>query len=171
MTNNTEYRILGRHKELLSLETRNENRSVVAALTSQARSTLEILSPDLENDIYDNPEFVAAVSQLARRSRHSSVRILIRDSAPVVKNGHRLVELAYRLSSSIKIRKTGHPYRELNEALIIADETGYLHRKAAHRYEAVASFADRREARRLMEWFNDVWEKSTPDPDLRRLHL
>jgi hypothetical protein len=53
----------------------------------------------------------------------------------------------------------------------VADETGLVFRKQAHRYEGIVNFNDRGRCRQVLSDFNDSWEKSAPDPELRRLHL
>ena len=109
--------------------------------------------------------------QLALRSRHSRIRVLVKDSHRAVKDGHRLVELARHLSSFIEIRKAHEDARDAAEAFLIADGIGTLHRTLASRFEGTVNFRAPLHARRLAQWFTEVWERSAPDPELRRLHL
>jgi hypothetical protein len=88
-----------------------------------------------------------------------------------VRRGHRLIDLAQRLSSKIEIRKPIAEYADINRTFFVADEAGYVSRPLAERYEGVANFSDRLSARNLVNTFNEVWERSQQDPQLRRLHL
>ena len=153
------------------LDGSEEARRIALALALNAQRSLRIYTRDLDNPVYNTREFVKAVTGLATRSQYSFIHILIQDSTYVVKNGHRLIELAYRLTSKIKLRNPSYEYRNYNEAFLVADETGLIHRRIADRYEGTADFRNPLKARNLAYFFDEVWEKSAPDPELRRLHL
>ena len=163
--------ILGGSNQELSLETREENRAMALSLVSQTRRNVVIVSRDLDPPIYSNQAFVDALSALARRSRHTHIQILIRDSMAIVRDGHRLIPLSQRLSSSFQIRKIHRDFSRFNEAFLIADEIGVLHRPKADLYEGKVSFKAPLKARELLDTFHAIWEISAPDPELRRLGL
>jgi hypothetical protein len=97
--------------------------------------------------------------------------MLVQDPRPIVKDGHRLIEVARRFSSFVALR-TAHPdYQDYNETFLIVDETGLLHRRIADRYEGTVHFTAPRLARERLAFFNEVWERSEADPELLRLHL
>ena len=162
---------LGNTDTKIVLDTSEDNRIAALALAQQAQRSIRIFTRDLETLVYNTQDFIEAVTRLATFGQYSLIHILIQDSTHVVKNGHRLVELAYRLSSKIKLRKPCYEYRNYNEAFLVADEDGLIHRRLADRYEGTASFHNPMEARNLAKFFDEVWEKSEPDPELRRLHL
>jgi hypothetical protein len=157
--------------QALRLASRADNQRVAAALVAEARRSLEVFSRDLEAEIYDQPDFLEGVRALALRSPKVCIRILLQDPARVVRDGHRLVELARRLSSFIEIRRPSHDYRDYNEAFLIADGSGLLHRRLADRYEGEASFKHPLRARELRNFFDEVWQRAAPHPELQRLHL
>jgi hypothetical protein len=146
-------------------------RELALAMASQAQRTLDIVSRHLDPPLYNTGPFVEAVKELALRGRHSRIRLLVIDPAPLVAGGHRLLELAQRLSTFISLRVPGPDHRQFNEAWLIADSTGYIRRLFSDRYEGTASFADRRYARELTHEFDNLWQHAEPDPNLRRLHL
>lgn len=162
---------LGNTSKKIALESSEDNRIAALTLAKQAQRSLRIFTRDLESSVYNTQDFIEAVTKLATGSQYSIVHILIHDSSNVVKNGHRLTDLSYRLSSKIKLRNPCHEYRNYNEAFLIADETGLIHRKLADRYEGTVNFNNPLEARNLAKFFDEVWEKSNPDPELRRLDL
>lgn len=170
MNEASEY-ILGDHSDIIHLESMQDNRDVSMAMVQQAHRSIHIFTPDLDPHLYDTPGFVEAIKNVAIHDSHSYVQILVKDSSRAVLHGHRLVELARRLSSHIHIRKTSIDYNEYNAAYLIADETGYIRRTNASRYEGVACFNNRNDCRHLINFFNTAWEKATPDPELRRLHI
>lgn len=162
---------LGEEAREIRLESRADNQRVAAALVGKAARTLDIFSRDLEAEIYDQPEFLAGIKSLALRSRQVRIRILVQDASRVVRDGHRLLEMARRLSSFIEIRRPSHDYRDYNEAFMLVDGTGLLHRRSADRYEGMASFRQPLRARELGNFFDEVWQRSAPHPDLQRLHF
>ena len=163
--------IVGESAGPVTITTSEEARLAALALATQARRSLHIFSRDLDAPLFDNVPFVDAVAGVAARSRNTFVHILLQDANRVVNQGHRLLELGYRLDSKIKMRKPHPDYQHFNEAFLIADETGLIHRRPGDRYDGIVDFSARREARELVKFFSDVWERSAPDPGLRRLHL
>ena len=162
---------LGKTDIEIPLTTSEDSRSVALALAQQAQRSIRIFTRDLETFVYNTQDFIEAVTKLATLSQFTLIHILIQDSTNVVKNGHRLVELAYRLSSKIKLRNPSREYRIFNNAFLVVDEDGFIHRNLADRYEGIANFHNPHEARNLTKFFDDAWEKSNPDPELRRLHI
>ena len=90
---------------------------------------------------------------------------------PVTKQGHRLVELANRLSSMISIRTPDEAHAHINEAIFVADGVGFIKRTMADRFEGIASFYSPLDARELADHFNDIWAHARPESQVRRLHL
>lgn len=162
---------LGEFKQKIQLETFEENRAAALALVNQASRSLHIFSYDLDPMVYDNPEFVEAVKNLAIGHSHSQVQIIIQDSRKIIEHGHRIIELARRISSSIHIRKTPAEMKTYSQAFLIADKTGVLYRTIGDRYEGYVNFDDRFECKNLLDFFTTTWEHSAPDPELRRLHI
>ena len=162
--------ILGDTVETVNLESSEDQRRAAAALVGQARRRVDIFSRDLDKKIYDYQAFLEALQALAV-NHHGQIRILVKDSDKAVKYGHRLIPLSQRLTSLIEIRKVAEDYKEYNEAFLIADETGYVHRRHADRFEGITRFNAAKEARELLVFFNEVWRNSAPDTNLQRIYL
>lgn len=163
--------VVGQTDCLIRFEGRADNRALATALATQARRSIDILSPDLEPAIYDHRQLVQALADLARRSRYSTVRILVCDANRVVKTGHRLVETARRLSSSIHLHRPDEEHMDLREGFVLVDEQAFLHKNIASRYEGEANFKAPLRARELGKRFDELWETSAPELELRRLHI
>jgi hypothetical protein len=161
---------LGESLVPVKLSDSETQRLAAVALTRQARRSVDIFTRDLDKKIYDYRPFLDAVQELAVKHR-GLIRILVKDSCKAVKYGHRLIAVSQRLTSFIEIRKVAEDYKEYNEAFLIADETGYVHRRLADRFDGIASFNAVKEARDLLAHYNEVWKNSAPDPDLRRIYL
>jgi len=166
-----EDRILGETAGPVALETKEQNRLAVLALTRQAKRRLDIFTRHLDPAIYDDPPFLEALAALALRSRYSEIRFLVHDTERAVQEVRRLLELSQRLSSFVQLRTPNEDYKDYNEAFCIADERGVLHRTLSDRYEGSVDFDAPLHAQRLRAFFNTVWEKAELDPNLRRLHI
>jgi hypothetical protein len=162
--------ILGQFQESIDLADSEAQRRAAVALAHQARRCVDIFTRDLDKKIYDHKDFLDGLQNLAVNNR-GLIRILVKDSSKAVKYGHRLIPLSQRLTSFIEVRKVADDYKEYNEAFLIADEIGYVHRKHADRFEGIARFNAAKEANALLIFFNEVWRNSAPDPDLRRIYL
>jgi len=163
--------VLGKTKRVLLLRSDSEFRDVICDLADQARMSLKIWSPLLEHGLYDNPEFHDAVARLARRNRHTKVQILIYDSHRMVKNGHAILELARRLSSSISIRIVHQDYRILNHEYLLADQSGIVYRLDYEVFDGYTNYHDMTEANRFSREFVRAWETGLYDPNLRQLKI
>lgn len=153
------------------VERRREACAVAHALAAQAQRTLLLHTEDLEPAIYDETAFLDAVSRLARTHSQSRIWILIQDTRKVVQNGHRLIESARRMSSAIQMRCPAPQYRNYHESFLLADDCGYLHRPITARYEGTANFHDPGKVAYWEKYFMEVWERSEPDEEIRRLYL
>lgn len=163
--------LLGETAGDYALGSRDDNRQAAALLAGQARRQIELFSPDLEPMLYDQTPFIEALTQLCLSSPRARVRVLAKNFDRAVKDGHRLVELARRLSSYVELRKVHSDYQENNETFLLVDDYGRLHRRHSPRFEGSFSCKAPLEVRRLRAFFDEVWERSEPVADLRRLHL
>jgi hypothetical protein len=162
---------LGDDDQRIRLETSEENRLAATALAEQARRTIDIFTWDLDGEIYDTPEFIEAIRQLAIRHRHALIRVLVQDSAKAAKLGHRLPYLMHRLPSKVQIRKPASEYKEYRHAFMIADGVGIIRRPLADRYEGELNFKSPMEAKEHLNFFEKVWISAESDPYLRRLNI
>jgi hypothetical protein len=164
--------VLGESSEdSLGVETRQDNAEAALALVKQCTLKLDIISKDLDPFVYDQPEFIEAVRQLALNGRNVDIRILAFEPELIVRKGHKLVDLAGKISSYIEIRKPSSQYKSFNEAVLIADEVGYLFRESVERYKGKVNFNSRRESKYMLEVFDGMWATSKPDPNFRRMHI
>jgi predicted GNAT family N-acyltransferase len=169
--NDLQKQILGENRESIRLESRNDNRLAANRMTEQGQMSLRLFTPNLDPRIFDTNEFIEAVKNLALMSSHSKIYILIKDPTLVVTRGHRIVELARKISSHIFIHRADEEDQERVDTYMIVDDIGIIHRPHADRYEGSAEFNNPGEARLLTKQFKDSWERSVPEPELRRLHL
>jgi len=155
----------------LFLHSLAEVRATSVGLVQRARRQVLLFSRELDPAIYAQDELVTAIKRLALQTRVASIRILLQDHNLIRSQGHRLIDLAQRLTSTIEVRRPGKEYLEQAENFLVLDDWGYLHQEQADRYDASASFQDRLRSSLLLEQFNTAWETGEPDRELRRLYL
>lgn len=162
---------LGESDTLLEIHTAADNHEVALELVRQAKREVFIMTYDLDSQVFSQADFVDALSAFARQSRQATAHVLVQKSDKAVKQGHRLIPLAHRLSSSISLHKPGFEHRDFFEAFMVVDGIGFFKRQLADRFEGVASFKAPIEGRDLRALFISMWEQSEPDPQLRRLQI
>ena len=162
---------LGQTDEMVSVDTSEAHRLASYLMATQAKRSLDIISRKLDPPVYDTEEFVEAVKRLVLDNNRVQIRVLVFEPQTIVHHGHRLVDMALNLTSFIEFRKPDNEFKTFNESLFIADATGYIHRNSAERYEGTLNFNDRRLSKILTERFEEIWGRSLPDPNLKRVHL
>ena len=157
---------------ILPAGTRVETAQARLQLLRDARHRLSIYLPLLGNDAYASAEELAELRRIAISGRGAQIRILLHDPAAALRNDHRLVALAQRLSSAIQIRT---PVEEADLAYISAcllnDAGGYLFLPEADRAQGRAARHDRASQAPLQQHFDDVWERAEPASELQALGI
>jgi len=159
--------------EDIPFSSRLEVANLTAQMAGRVRRHLDIVSRSLEPAVYETKEFLEAAQRLVVSGRgRARVRILLLNPEALLARGdHRLVNLALRVSSYMEIRRPGPDHVEFNEAMLIADRMGVIHRKLSDRYEGIANFRNPQRAAHLSDSFESIWTHAEPDPHFRRLML
>jgi predicted GNAT family N-acyltransferase len=157
---------------VLPADARGETAEARLQLLRDARHRLSIYLPLLGNDAYASVEELAELRRIAISGRGAQIRILLHDPAAALRNDHRLVALAQRLSSAIQIRT---PVEEADLAYISAyllnDAGGYLFLPEADRAQGRAARHDRASQAPLLQHFDEVWERAEPASELQALGI
>ncbi len=160
--------VLGETRDPISLRRIEEFALACEHMARQAHRRIEIFSHNLDPAIYNRADFVEALSRLARANPHTEVRILLFESGTAVHNGHQLLHLAQRLTSSVHIRKVNQHYVGREESYMLADDAGIVYRAHPDAYDGFAEFNTPARVREKKHEFNEIWERSKGDPELTR---
>jgi hypothetical protein len=163
--------MLGVTASEIPIEDRALNIAALHQLANSAVLNINIISRSLNHQIFDRSDIVETFSKFVRKNRNTSVRIILFDSANVIKFGHRLINLADKVPSKISIRKLPKEYSYYNESLVTADSKGFLHNPQSDRYEGSVSFNDHIRCAELDKTFTDHWHQSEVPLDLRRVSI
>lgn len=162
---------LGRDGNIFRLDSAVDIQQHVVAMAEQTRRQLLIFSPNFTHRIYDSDELVEAISLNAFDNRFLRVQILVSDPRACIAKGHRLVDLAQRLSSYIEIRRTHARYQHLANDYLLADSTGCIFRINAERFAAEIDYNTPRVADNRAREFTTIWEASTREREFLSLNL
>lgn len=162
---------LGEHRALLKADGVDAVRSHTLALLQQAQSSVCIYSPDLEPWLYNHSCIAQACSALLLAHPKKNLRILLRDTARIAREGHVLLALSQRLSSRCSIRKVNFEYEYADEAWLIVDDCGLLVRKTQQPSQAVVYYNDSARVLQNQRLFDAMWDVSQSDINLRSMPL
>jgi hypothetical protein len=162
---------LGDSETLLRLQSQEQFHEATVLMLSQARRHLHLVTPDFEPDRFNNQEFAEALSHFARSSSYAEVRILVGNPAIAIRWGHQVVNLARRLSSSIRIRRLHEEDFDPEEAWLVADDIGLLRRDGNRDFLGMLSAKSIPQAQQKNRRFAEWWERSVEVPEFREMLL
>ena len=162
---------LGISNDEVAISSSDEHHLSATMMAQQCSRDISIISRELDPQVYNLPLFADAVKNMLLANRRAKVRIIVFESRVIVRRGHLLLNLATHLPSFIEFRKPGNEYNNFNESLFVADNTGYIHRTSAERFDGSINFYDKRKSKILMDVFEEMWGRSDPDPNLRNMSL
>jgi hypothetical protein len=164
--------LLAQPHEEFSFSGREPLRALSLTLCRQARRKVMLFSHQLDPYSYNNREMAETLKTLLLSSPYASLHILLQDHDPVRQQGHRLLELAQRLSSRVSIfRPLRQEHLSLTANYLIIDEVGFIYQPLSSRPAGTVSLHQPQRARELLHGFQDIWQQSEADSLLRRLSL
>ncbi|RJG14609.1 histone acetyltransferase HPA2 [Pseudomonas cavernicola] len=163
--------ILGSHQPMERFSQPADARAHALALLQQAQRRLCLYSADLEPWLYHHSSVQEACTHFLLAHPKNRLRILLRDPTRAVKEGHRLLQLARRLPSNLQIRKLHPSYPSEEIAFLLADGNGLLLRPELDQYAGYALYHDPARVRLRQTQFDQAWDTSITDPDLRSFLL
>jgi hypothetical protein len=156
----------------LPAATRSELADSRQLLLAEARHRLAIYQPRLTGEVFASQAELDELRRLAISGRGAQIRVILHDPAAALRDSHRLIALAQRLSSAIQVRT---PVEELDlaypSAYLLTDQGGYLFQPEATRPGGRGSRRDRAAQAPLLQHFDEVWERSMPASVLQPLHI
>lgn len=162
---------LGITEENFAVSRASELKLASYRMFAQAKRRIDILSFDLDPRVLSDRNIEQAVSQLARRSRYSEIRLLVFDTLQLQSSDHRLVSLSQRLSSFISIRVLAKDFQQTPYGLYLVDDAGLIYRSNHSEYQAKVFFNDMNKVKEYRKQFEEMWEQSRLASELRALSL
>jgi N-acetylglutamate synthase-like GNAT family acetyltransferase len=161
---------MARASQLMAFDSEHACRQTIALMVADARRSVAVYSPSLEAELFASGPCLESFRQFARR-RRTALQILVEDAKAIAAAGHPLLELARRLPSKIKLRRLPNDHAPARRDFMVVDEEAVWIRPDTGAFVGWANPHEPVEARRLLEEFNWLFERSTDDPELRLLSL
>lgn len=144
----------------------------LCSMATQAGRRINIFSQDLDSSILDDDSFCDALRTfVVEHNRAAQVRILVQRPQTAIRQGHRLVELARKLSSFVEIRRPASQHASVADAFLTFDNSSYIHRELGDRPEGKACYQDSLRTLELNRRFDEIWAMAEPEPEFRRLGI
>ncbi len=140
-------------------------------LLKQARREVCFFAPALDKHLLDNELALEVISAFARDSRLSKVRLLVHNTRDAVSQSHRLLPLAQRLSSHFAVHECAREDQDQLYLCLLVDDNAVLYCTDPLRYQGYVTDNDRAQHKQLKQQFENMWARSQPDPQSRRLHI
>lgn len=155
-----------------TLTNRQECAELLHRLIKRAERQVRIFSQQLEPVLYNHQHICDLLSELARKNRHTGIRILAQQTRSVASEGHCLIQLAQRLSSSVQIRIPSTPeLLRFRQSWLIIDNHSIMLIDNPDRYQGSAVENNRLYVKTKLEFFDHAWENSQPDQNTRQLNI
>jgi hypothetical protein len=151
------------------LTTLDEVRTASVTVAATARRNLSIYTPDLEPQIYDTHAFLEVVKRLVLARSYARVRVLIGEPTRTIREGNRFLAMGRRLTSYIDLRNVHIDYRNYASAFLIADDRALVYRLQSSRWDGIVELNDTAVARKYLSYFDEVWQASEPEPEVRMM--
>ena len=150
----------------------HEVRELSVEVIGRARREIRLFTRDLEPTLYGHPALVEALRAFSTTGRAPALRIIVVEPERLRGEGHPLVPLAQRLSSVFSLRTPVDPEdRQAAESYLVIDESAYVFRPLATRFEGSGCLDGPARARQLAQDFDRRWERARDLTELRALGI
>ncbi|MGI9342537.1 MAG: hypothetical protein ACR2QV_06775 [Gammaproteobacteria bacterium] len=153
------------------LASKADSLNAVVEIAGLANRWISIYTPDLEEGIYDQDAFLDVAKRLVLAKRYARIRVLISEPHRLVRSGHKFVTLGRRLNTYIEFRNVHEDFREHREAFLIADKHALMYRVDGRRWEGIADTHEPPVAKRYLDQFDEIWDRSAVQQELRELRV
>lgn len=161
-----------RQRDSLPADSRSDLEASRLHVLADARHSLCLYLPSLEPDVYSRAQELAEIRRIAMSGRGAHIRIILHDPDSALRNDHRLIALAQRLTTAIQIRM---PLEGVDLAYassyLLNDTGGYLFLPEANRPQGRGARHDRPSQIPLQQHFNEVWERAERASVLQALNI
>ena len=158
-------------KQTYSLQSFKKGQQALVHLIDQATTTISVYSHSLCPSILNIQSVADACEQFCLKNHRTHINMLVQETRSISQISHRLLSLAHKHISSVSFKKLNTDIALRADDYICIDRSAYWQLPNAQSYESICSFADARRTAIFLAHFNDAWERSSPDLELRELVL
>tara|TARA_R110002095_G_scaffold127093_6_gene110165 strand:- start:637 stop:1155 length:519 start_codon:yes stop_codon:yes gene_type:complete len=158
-------------KTTFNLESYEEDKLALVWLIKQTKTHINIYSHTLSPMVFNTEAIILACEQFCLKNHTTKIQIIINEDRPITRISHRLLGLSHRHSSSIFFKKINPDISLREDDFVCFDKSAYFQLPNHQHYSGVCNFADADRTARFLSFFNDAWDRSETDPELRSMSL
>lgn len=166
-----EHAIFRETKTTFKLNSFEEDKLALVSLINQTPREINIYSHTLSAMIFDTEPVIFACEQFCLKNHRTQINVLVNETRPITRISHRLLGLSHRFSSSVSFKKVAADISSREDDFVCFDKSAYLQIPNHQHYVGVCNFSDADHTARFLSYFNDAWERSAPDVELRSMPL
>jgi len=153
--------------ETFKLRSYARGQQALARLFEQAQVSIKIYSHSLCPALFNSGTVIDACEQFCLKNHRSQIQIIVEETRQVTQISHRLLSLAHKHSSSIFLKKMKADTPKRNDDYVCIDRSAYFQLPSSQHYESICNFSDANRTAVFLTHFNDAWDVSFVDPELR----
>ena len=135
-------------------------------LISEASRSINILLYDYDGILLPVTKIDDLLSSFIRQHERSRFRYLCSESDLLRERGGKLIKLARRFSTFIKLRQLPNGLKPVNEQFIVVDGSSSLQTQDHRSYDYYAHLNERARAHLLNNRFDELWQRSAAIPGI-----
>ena len=151
----------------IEIEASGDQAGALCELLRGAQHMVRIFSDCLSPQLFDHAGLAGELSRVARQGRACEVRILIKDSQFLTRRAHRIGALHQRLVSSVALRTLTYCPDHYVANYVLVDDSGIFFIPNEDDKVCFCNRDDRALVKHYTQQFDDLWHRSSPDPELR----
>lgn len=155
----------------LILTSSSEHHEHTLKLIQSATRSIYIHCHDLTPRIYNHLDMASALAHFViSNSANRVVKISVNDVQSIVSCDHKILDTCRRLTSNISIHKIAQQHASHTESFMIIDEKVLLTRTDYTLFDGSLRY-NAKQAKEMLNLFNEIWSHSQTDSNLNRLYI
>ena len=143
------------------VSTRLEVSETSVHLLSEATRSINILVFDYDDILLPSTNIDQLLSPFVRQHEKNRFRYLCSENDILKEHGSKLIKLARRFSSYIKLRQLPDGLKSVREQFIVIDEKSSMQTQDRTSHNYYAHINERGRARKLNNHFEELWQRSS----------
>ncbi|MFW2439537.1 MAG: hypothetical protein ACN4GR_09225 [Arenicellales bacterium] len=147
-------------------ETREQASETSTRLIQEASRSINILLFDYDNVLLPAASIDGLLSTFILQHERCRFQYLCSENSLLRERGGKLIQLARKYSTFIKLHKLSDGLKPMQEQFIVTDGNNSMQTQDHRSYNYYAHFNDRARAHKLNNRFDELWQRSEPVPGI-----
>ncbi|NOY16615.1 MAG: hypothetical protein GXP23_06770 [Gammaproteobacteria bacterium] len=148
------------------INTREQVSETSTRLFQEASRSINILLYDYDEVLLPTNKIGDLLSMFIRQHEHCRFQYLCSENDILRERGGKLIQLARKFSTFIKLRQLPDGLKPIQEQFIVIDGNTSMLTRDHRSYDYYAHLNDRARAHKLNNHFEELWQRSEPVPGI-----